>query len=46
MRAIDQHNEMTCQKILIAIFEIFTDVIHFPKSKLIDYSKHLPLRCI
>lgn len=39
-------NEKACNNLLNAIFEVYTDVIHSPKSKIIDTNKVLPVRCL
>ena len=46
MRSAISHDEKTCQALLNSIFEVYTDVIRLPKSKVIDTSKTLPLKCI
>lgn len=46
MGGVNQHNEKSCQNFLNAIFEVYTDVVRLPKSKIIDSSKTLPVRCI
>lgn len=46
MKNVAQRDEQSCQRFLNAIFEIYTEVIRLPKSKIIDSSKTLPARCI
>ena len=46
MKDVEQRDEQSCQRFLNAIFEVYTDVIRLPKSKIIDSSKTLPARCI
>ena len=46
MKDVKQRDEQSCQRFLNAIFEVYTDVIHLPKSKVVDSNKTLPARCI
>lgn len=46
MKQVNQRDEKSCQDYLNVIFEVYTDVIRSPKSKLVDSSKSLPVRCI
>ena len=46
MRGAIVHDEKSCQALLNSIFEVYTDVIYLPKSKMVDTSKTLPVRCV
>ena len=46
MKNVKLHDENSCLMYLNSIFEVYTDVIHSPKSKVVDSSKSLPVRCI
>lgn len=46
MKCVTQHDEKSCQMYLNSIFEVYTDVIRSPRSKVIDSSKSLPARCL
>ena len=46
MKNLVQRDEQSCQRFLNAIFEVYTDVIRLPKSKIIDSNKILPARCV
>ncbi len=46
MKNVVQKDEQSCQRFLNAIFEVYTDVVLSPRSKLIDSNKILPPRCI
>ena len=46
MKSVNQRDEKSCQMYLNCIFEVYTDVILSPRSKVVDTSKSLPVRCI
>ena len=46
MKSVKLHDEKSCMMYLNSIFEVYTDVIHSPRSKVVDSSKSLPVRCI
>jgi DNA replication protein DnaC len=46
MKNLTRHDEQTCQSFLNVIFEVYTDVVRSPRSKIIDSNKILPARCV
>ena len=46
MRNPQSIDESTCNSLLNAIYEVYTDVSRMPKSKVVDTSKVLPSNCI
>lgn len=46
MKSVKRHDVKSCLMYLNSIFEVYTDVIHSPRLKVVDSSKSLPIRCI